>query len=55
MLLEMQKFIFWNILDFFVVEHQKHSNIQTLTRQGQSSGRNLPGTIVPWKDILDKW
>ena len=26
-----------------------------LTLQGQSFERNLPGTIVPWRDIFDKW
>ena len=29
--------------------------ISGLTPQGQSSERNLPGTIVPWRDIFDKW
>ena len=28
---------------------------QVLTPQGHSSERNLPGTIVPWRDIFDKW
>ena len=27
----------------------------TLTPQAQSSECNLPGTIVPSKDIFDKW
>ena len=27
----------------------------SLTSQGQSSERNLPGTIVPWRDIFVKW
>ena len=26
-----------------------------LTPEGQSSERKMPGTIVPWKDIFDKW
>ena len=26
-----------------------------LTPQEQRSERNLPGAIVPWRDIFDKW
>ena len=36
--------------------NQKTTRVfETLTPQGQSSERNLPGTIVPWRDIFDKW
>ena len=31
------------------------SALLTLTPQGQSSERNLPGTIVPWRDMFYKW
>ena len=40
------------------LQHQKAiraENLHVKTSQRQSSELNLPGTIVPWRDIFDKW
>ena len=40
--------------DDFINEY-RNDRQSILTLQAQSSERNLPGTIVPWRDNFDKW
>ena len=38
-----------------IVMTKSYEDSFKLTPQGQSSERYLPVTIVPWRDIFDKW